>query len=245
MDDGLSRKAPLVAGLPQGGRCRRREPAHGQKETVMYLFTRTARLRPGNTRDGLAWAVGVTERVNQITGLAVGLWTPTLSPGVGTLSWTTSVEHLTDLDDANAKLMVDDLFVEELDRGATFGEGVGADDEVAQILYGDVDPARNPQWAMVVRSEIQPGAFANGMEAGVEIATRAAAIGGLTTLFLASTTGKYGGVAWITLADGLAELEAGEQQVNSDPGFLKYVDEVAPGRYIPGVTTQTIFSRIA
>ena len=47
----------------------------------MYLFTRTGRLRPGNTREGMAWAVGVTEKVNQITSLNVGLWTTFASPG--------------------------------------------------------------------------------------------------------------------------------------------------------------------
>ena len=211
----------------------------------MYLFTRTARLRPGNTRGGVAWAVGITERVNQITGLGVGLWTTSMSPGLGTLSWTTTVEHLSDLDDANAKLMVDDMFVDEVDRGSVFGDGAGADDEVAQLLHGAVDPSAAPQCAMVVRSEVLPGAFARGIEAGIEIASRATALGGLPTLFLVSTTGKYGGVAWITLADSIAELESGEQQANSDAAFIGYVDEVAPGCYQPGITTQTIFTRIA
>lgn len=210
----------------------------------MYLFTRTGRIRPGNLRDSMAWAVGVTEKVNQITSLDIGLWTTAMSPGNGSLVWSTFVEDLQSLEDANAKLMVDDIFVSELDRGAQFGEG-GVDDEVAQLVAGEVDPNRNPKYVVAVRSELLPGGFGKGVEAGIEIANRATAIGSLPTSFLVSSTGKYGGVAWITAAETLAELQASETKVNTDAGFLAYVDKVAPTCFVPGITTQTIYMRLA
>jgi len=145
----------------------------------MHLFTRASRLRPGNTREGVSWAVGITEKVNQITSLDVGLWTTMFSPGIGVLAWSTFVEHLSDLEDADAKLMVDDIFVSEVDRGASFVTTEGADDELAQVLHGDVDPTARPQVASVVRSELVPGGFVKGIEAGIEIATRSTALGGL------------------------------------------------------------------
>src|SRR5687767_2980274 len=108
----------------------------------MYLFTRTARVRPGNIRDSIGWAVGITEKVNQITSLDVELWTTAWSPGNGTLVWSTFVEDLTALETANAKLMVDDLFVAEVDRGAQYTTDDGVNDELAQVVSGAIDQSR-------------------------------------------------------------------------------------------------------
>ena len=212
----------------------------------MYLFSRTGRVRPGNLRESTAWAVGITEKVKQITGLNVRLWTTMLSPGNGTLRWTAFVDDLTTLDNANAKLMVDDIFVSEVDRGAQFTSGEGVNDELNQIVHGadNIDPSRDVRYATVVRSELVPGGFANGIAAGIEIAQRVTQIGGLTTLFLVSATGTYGGVSWITAAESLEELERADQAVNADLSFIQYVDEVAPGVYLPGVTTQTMYQRL-
>jgi len=46
----------------------------------MYLFSRQAQLAPGNTRAAMTWATGITEKVNQITGLEVSLFSLTFSP---------------------------------------------------------------------------------------------------------------------------------------------------------------------
>ena len=209
----------------------------------MYLFTRTGRLRPGSSRESVAWAIGVTEKVNQITSLDVGLWTTLVSPGNGTLVWSTFVEDLQSLEDANAKLAVDDIFVSEVDRGAQFADG-NVDDEVAQLVFGEVDPNQNPKYVATVRSELKPGGFGKGIAAGIEIAQRATTIGGVPTGFLVSSTGKYGGVAWISATNTLAELQESENKVNADASFIAYVDEVGPDAFIPGITTQTIYTRI-
>jgi hypothetical protein len=208
----------------------------------MYLFTRTGRLRPGSSRESVAWAIGVTEKVNQVTSLDVGLWTTLMSPGNGTLVWSTFVEDLQSLEDANAKLAVDDILVSEIDRGAQFADG-NIDDEIAQVVFGEVDPTQNPRYVASVRSELAPGGFGKGVAAGIEIAQRATTIGGVPTAFLVSSTGKYGGVAWISATNTLAELQASEQKVNSDLDFIAYVDSVGDA-FIPGITTQTIYTRI-
>jgi len=208
----------------------------------MYLFTRTGRLRPGSTRESVAWAVGITEKVNQITSLDVGLWTTFSSPGNGSLVWSTFVEDLQSLEDANAKLAVDDILVSEIDRGAQYADG-NIDDELAQVVFGEIDPNANPKYVATVRSELAPGGFGKGIAAGIEIAQRATAISGVPTAFLVSSTGKYGGVAWISATNTLAELQESENKVNSDAAFVAYVDSVGTA-FVPGITTQTIYTRL-
>ena len=211
----------------------------------MYLFTRKGRVRPGNTRGAMTWALEITEKVNQITGLDVELWTTQLSPANGTLVWSTVVEDLTQLDDANAKLMVDNLFVDLVDQGATFGGDAGVDDEIAQVIHTAGDAAARPDWVAVVRSQFAPGCIASGVEIGVQIAELATKIGGAPTTFLMSTTGQYGAVTWITGTPTLAELQRGEESVNADPGFIALIDEHASKVFVPAATTQAIFSRLA
>jgi hypothetical protein len=210
----------------------------------MYLFSRTARLRPGDTRESMAWALGITEKVNQITSLNIGLWTTVLSRGVGTLSWSTVVENLTQLEDAEAKLMVDDGYLDLLDQGAQYSSGEAIDDAVGQIVAGDLDPSRQPTHAAVVQAELAPGGFAKGIEAGIEIADRATKLSGLPTVFMIASTGTYGGVAWLTTASSLEALERGEQATNGDPDFIRYIDEVASKVYQAQGTMQTLFRRI-
>lgn len=210
----------------------------------MYLFTRTGRLGRGTSvRASTEWALTITEKVNQIVSIDVSLWTTILSPAQGTLVWSSMVPDLQSLEDADAKLMVDDTFVSLLDQGTQLLEN-GVDDAVAQLVSGDVDPELNPQYVAVVRSELTTGGFAKGIEAGIEIAQRATTISGLPTSFFVSSTGKYGGVSWVSPAQSLGQLEAADARINADAGFLAYLDQVAPAAFVPGITTQAIYRRI-
>ena len=210
----------------------------------MYLFSRSARLAPGRTREAMTWAVGITEKVNQITELDVQLWTPVFSPRIGTLSWTAVAEDLEMLENAQAKLMVDDGYVAEVDRGAAFASTEGIDDALLQVVHGTVDPDRRPQYVSIAASQIAPGQLARGMEVGVEIAQRVEKLSGVPTLFVAGATGPYGGVAWISGFETVKELQAAESAVNGDPGFIELVDTKGSQAFIAQATTQTIAQRI-
>lgn len=208
----------------------------------MYLFTRQTRLSPEHAIDGMEWAVTIADKVNQITSLNVGVWTPMLSPGVATLSFGAAVESLTDLEDAQAKTLVDPTFLDLAKQGAQITIG-GLDDQVAQFIVGGTDDGSNPSYVAVVQSQLANGKFGSGVAAGVEIAQRATELSGMTTSFLLGSTGTYGAVAWITGAPSLRELEEGEAKTNANPEFVALVDRVADN-FLPGVTTQAIWRQV-
>ena len=208
----------------------------------MYLFTRQTRLAPEHAIDGIEWAVTIAEKVNQITSLNVGVWTPFVSAGLGTLSFGAAVESLTDLEDAQAKTMVDPTFLDLAKQGAQITTG-GLDDRVAQFIVGGTNDGSNPSYVAVVQSQLANGHFAGGVAAGVEIAQKATELSGMTTSFLLSSTGTYGGVAWITGAETLKELEEGEGATNANPDFVALVDRVAVN-FLDGITTQAIWRRV-
>jgi hypothetical protein len=212
----------------------------------MYLFARRARLANGNLRESAAWAVAVTEKVNQITGLNVGLWTTVFSPGLGELVWATFIEDLAALETAEAKLMVDDGYVTLVDKGAVFSDGSGADDTLSQLVHGDVDPNRQVQYVSVVETTVAAGKSGRGMELGVEIAQRATQITGFPTAFLVDTTGNYGGIRWITGYETIDQLQKAGEAIGADAKFTQFVDKEAASVYLagPSVTTQRIARRI-
>jgi hypothetical protein len=211
----------------------------------MYLFSRRERLAAGKTRESAAWAVAVTEKVNQITELDVGLWASVFSPGLGEIVWATFVDDLATIENAEAKLLVDDGYVALVDQGAAFSDGTGADDLLSQLVFGEVDPNRQISYVTVVESTVAGGKMVRGMEVGVEIAQRVSKITGAATSFMADTTGNYGGVRWITGHENIAQLQAAGDAIAADQSFAAFVDKQV-GVYLeaPGVTSQRIARRI-
>jgi hypothetical protein len=210
----------------------------------MYFYTRMGQVRGGRMMEATGWAAELTERVNRLTDLGVGLWTTRFSPGLGTMAWSTFVPDLVELDRANGKLMADEAFLAEVERGGEIFTEAGMDDSVAQLVHTAGEPVADPRYASIVTSGMAAGGFAKGVEVGIEVAERATRLSGVATSFLVATTGQYGGCAWIAASEGLDELDRGERAVNSDPEFIAYLDEAAAGVYRPEISTQTIWSRV-
>lgn len=207
----------------------------------MYLYTRQVRLLPGRRVAGMEWARAMTEKMNQITALDIGLWTPFLSPGIGTLSWGATAETLAELDDANSKLNTDPGLLDLIGQAATL-VAAAPDDRVAEYVYNPV-PDLDATCVAVVESQIANGAFGRGVEVSIEIAKRAGALG-KPTAFLLGLTGGYGSCMWLSPATSIEELEAGERAIRADADFVAFLDREAPSCYLPGVPTQTIWCRI-
>lgn len=211
----------------------------------MYLFSRSARLGPGNLQDQMAWSLNITEKVNQISELEVGLWATTFSPALGTLVWTAQVEELEELEATDAKLMADSSYLSLVEEGARFSSGEAINDALVQIVYANAELAiARPEYAAVVRSQMVPGALARGMEVAVAIAQKAEAISGTPTAFGVDATGAYGGAMWVSTYESIRALQQAEQAVNGDASFIAFIDSDAAACFNPAVTTQTIFRRI-
>jgi hypothetical protein len=211
----------------------------------MYLFTRRARLAPGNSQAAMTWAIGITESVNQVTGLNVSLFTPMFSPEVGMLSWSAFVPDLETLEAATDKLAADPGYISMVDAGAKLGEG-GADDSLSQIVYGEPDPNRKVEYVTVVQTVCANGNVVRGIELGVEIAQKAEKVIGSPGMFAASATGSYGAVAWISGYDDVKALDRAQEKLAADTKFAQFVDKSVPGVYTDDsiATAQFILRRV-
>jgi len=208
------------------------------------MFARSARLGPGSAHEEQAWAIAITEKVNQISESMYSLWTPFASPGVNTLFWTTVVEDLATLEATNDKILADSGYHMLLEQGARYTTGDAINDTLLQIVDAEgMDPARPPAYVATVDAVIATGAAAKGLEVGLEITTRARKITGAPVTFCVGATGTYGHVAWHTSFDSITELQRGQEAISLDADFMQYLDKSTVGVYQPAAT-QNVYRRV-
>lgn len=209
----------------------------------MYLFARGTRLGPGSAHEETAWAVAITEKVNQISETKVSLWTTFMSPGVNTLFWTTFVEDLSVLEATNDKLLADSGYHMLLEQGARYASADPIDDILMQVVHADsINVDKQPAYIAEVAGTVASGKAVRGIELGVEIAVAAKKLTQAPVSFSIASTGTYGAVAWHTAFDSITELQRGQAAL-MDPTFLQLIDTQAKDVYQPAAT-QTIYRRL-
>lgn len=211
----------------------------------MYIFSRTARLGPGNLREQMGWATNMTEKVNQISEVPVHLWSTVFSPGVGTLVWSAVVENLAVLESTTDKLMADDGYHTLVTEAAKFSSGEPAVDRLLRLIHADpdVDPA-HLEYVSATTTMLAPGQTARGIELGVEIAQRAKAAARCPVSFGIEMTGPYNTVAWIGYYDSIQKLETAQEALGTDASFAQLVDKEASQTYVASSTLQTFARRV-
>jgi hypothetical protein len=211
----------------------------------MYLFSRRARLAPGNTRAAMAWATDITEKATQVGGLPLSLYAQVFSPMVGTIVWSTFAPDLAALEAATDKLNTDDGFISAADAGAKFVL-TDEDDALLQVVYGEPDPNRPVEYVSTVQSVCATGGLTKGIELGVEIAQRAEKTAGVPTMLVTGMTGVYGSVGWVSGYADIKEFEGAQQKLAADTKFAEFVDKSVRGVYSEEqtATNQLLYRRI-
>jgi len=202
----------------------------------MYLYSTSVRSGLVDPAKVMQWAVSLTQKINQISEVPSSLWTSVMSPATGTLAWTSVVSDLGVIEATEAKLAADSGYsalIDEVSGLTTMTEPV--DQMLMQIVHGDSDAANiDAQYAVTVRGKLAPGSMRTGIALGVEIAQNVKRITGLPTSFAVGVTGGYGDIMWVSLAETIQQLQAGEEAVNADGEFATLLDEQAATAYLPG-----------
>jgi hypothetical protein len=201
----------------------------------MYLFSRSVRLGAGNPEKQLAWALRVTEKVNQISEVPVELWTSVFSPRAETLVWTATVDDLLTLETIENKLISDSGYVTLVEEGAAHASSDPIDDGLLMFVFADPAAADvQAAYATTVQATLAPGGTMRGMELGVETAQRAGQISGCPTSFCTSLTGTYGSVEWITVFSSIEQMQRGQEAIGADADFGQRLDKELSKVYLPG-----------
>jgi hypothetical protein len=207
----------------------------------MYLFTRQARL---TGLDAAHWAVAIGAAAAKAMGSDVTAWTRTMSPGFGSVVWSSFWEDLSTSETAFEALAKDADYLSLAVEGQKF-LATGVDDTLYEIVYPGVGASADAKYVSVIQSVCANGSVVRGMATGVEIAQKAEAITGHSTAFTANSTGQWAGVGWITGYEGIGDFETAQKKLNADMGWLEYVDG-ATSCYSddPGVSQSLLYSRL-
>jgi hypothetical protein len=210
----------------------------------MYLYATTVRPGAVNPNKVIDWAVRLTQKINQISEVPSTLWTAVMSPGAGSLSWTSVVEDLGVIEDTETKLAADPGYNDLVAEGIPLLSTDGLDQRLLQLVFADADSANIvPQYASTVQAQLAPGSMISGIGLGVDLAQRVKAITGRPTSFAVASTGGYGDVMWVSLAETIQQVQAANEALNADADFGRVVDEQASNAYLPGAT-QTVSRKI-
>lgn len=203
----------------------------------MYRFARSA-LLTGNPVKATGWAVTIAEKVNQISETPVQLWSTVLSTPVGLTIWTTVVENVSEIEALDAKLSVDNGFLDLQAAGTEHIVPGSVGDSLATVVFATPGAEEgNFHYASATTAQVLPGQIRRGLELGVEFAQKGHALCGLATTFETGVTGTMGTVTWATAADSLEQLQRGEDAIYADEAFVALIDTEGSKTYQPGATT--------
>lgn len=210
----------------------------------MYLYATSVRPGPANPVKVTEWAVGLTQKINQISEVSTALWVTSMSPGMGTLAFVSVVDDLALIEATEDKLAADPGYATLVEQGLGLIAPDPVDQVLLQLVHGDPDAAEiDARYATTVMATLQPGAAAAGTELGVDLAQRVKKITGRPTSFAVAVTGVYGQVSWMSLAENIDQLQAAQEALAADTAFTKLLDGKVAAAYQPGAT-QTVSRRV-
>ena len=212
----------------------------------MYLFSRTARLGEGNPQKQLDWALRMTEKVNQISEIPVQLWTTVFSPTSGRLVWTANVENLLELETIENKLIADSGYVTLVEEGGAHTSGDPIDDGLLQFIHADPNSAGD---RCPVRDDGAGDAGTGRHRQGDRARSGDRGEGQQDHRLPDFVRHERHGSLRVGRVDHPLRLHRGHaarrRTIAADASFNEKVDKELSKVYLPGVTTQTAFRKVA
>jgi hypothetical protein len=209
---------------------------------IMYLLARQATLRGQGFEK---WAVDIGAAAASGLGNDVGVWATVLSPGVGTVTWTSMWADLSTLEKGFVSISTNAKYLELAAQGVEFVNGP-LNDTLYESVYDGNAPSNDAAYVGTVSAVCAPGNFARGMMGGVEIAQAVEKATGVSTGFLAAQTGAYGAVIWIVGYKSIAAYETAQHALAADTSFIGLIDSTT-GAYQPDstITQATLHMRLS
>jgi hypothetical protein len=209
---------------------------------IMYLYSRAALLH-GPLGHSLAWAMEVTEYVNEHSDLDVAMWRVDFGHPLGTTVWSAVVESRAALAAATASLTTK-KYADLVDAGAKFRLGA-PEDALRQHVHGHQgDTPAIGSSSLVVTATAMPGKMADAVAWGMTMTDHVARATGANTSFFVDAYGPFGQLTWISNAPDLAAVDAGNDAVAADAAYHEGL--AASGHlFVPGSGHNALLTRIA
>lgn len=211
----------------------------------MYLFTRDV-LVTGDPRKVMPIAVAITEVVSKKAGVPVSLWAGVLGAPMGTLSYSTFIQSMAELDAIESTLMADEEYLDRVNEAMQYVVG-SPQDRLLEILHtagGEYRRAEVGAVVQVTTAQCANARFGAALGWSIEAADLVAEITGLPTMFGRGVADQFGAVAWIGAAPNMAGIDAANEALAKDARYLTKLDSMGDV-FLPGSGAVRFSRRIA
>ncbi len=198
----------------------------------MYVFQRQLRVMGGAAAIG--WAMEVTTRVREVTGMPVSLWSGQAGLPVGAIAWSMPTEGMSQVQQMNDALQADDeLNKLVIDHSREFIVEV-APDRLAMIIHGEItEPAPVGSYISAVTAIANPGKWGEAGAWATSIADMYGGIVGKQVVVTATTAGPMGEFAWFVRHDDGASIDVATAAAMADEAYQAELDR-AGNLFQPG-----------
>lgn len=173
----------------------------------MYVFQRQLRVMGGAAAIG--WAMEITARVQEVSGMPVSLWLGQAGFPNGTLAWSVPTEGMGQLTEMNDRLQADDeLNKSIIDHGREFVVEA-MPDRLAMIIHGEI-AGQAPVGSFIsgVVASATPGKWGEAGAWAPKIADLYTEVTGRPVLVAATTAGAMGEYGWYVRHEDGASIDA-------------------------------------
>jgi hypothetical protein len=204
----------------------------------MYIFSRTRIANPADAPAARELAVQMATATSKITGQPITAF-ETRFGDPGSITWSTTVKDMAQLDDLTTKLAADPTYLKLLAQARPLFSL--PTDRLMQIVASSITSSQNTLYSST-SAVTSPGNLAAAIGFGIHVQEYVAKAG-FAGLFGTSVFGAYGEVGWMLAADSMAEMDRFRAFQTSDAGFAKLIDE-GGSLFIPGSGVNRLVSRI-
>ncbi len=207
----------------------------------MQIFTRQLRLVGAG--EAAAWAVAVTEKAQQVTGMPISLWTGAIGLPTGSYAWSSPIEGMAQSTEGNDKMNSDTDLSALVAQGRDYVAEV-MPDRLHQVIHGEVaGPAEVGSFMGSVTAVAAPG---QGQAAGawaVKIADMWHGITGISPVVTTTLAGPMFEYSWFVRHATAASIDDANDKIMASPDYASELDS-AGGLFHPGAA-QVYARRIA
>jgi hypothetical protein len=209
----------------------------------MYIFSRSTIATLGRQFDAIPAAVGVAQKVTQVTGHEVTVFAARFGAPQGSVMWSARTESMTELQGITDKLMADAGYLEMLEsmNGLFMAP---AEDRLSRVLTAPIEGATAKYYG-VTRAAMANGKQAEAVAFGIRTAEYIGTSSlGTTSAFTKSAYGGFNDVSWIVAFDSEADVDAFDDWQMTDSGYHDILAD-AGGLFVESSGHTTLIERIS
>jgi hypothetical protein len=208
----------------------------------MYIFSRSTIAALGRQFDAIPAAVGVAQKVTEVTGHEVNVFVARFGAPQGSVMWSARTESMAEFQGITDKLMADAGYLEMLESmdGLFMAP---AEDRLSRVLTAPIEGATAKYYG-VTRAAMANGKQADAVAFGVKTAEYIGKSLGTTSAFTKSAYGGFNDVSWIVAFDSEADVDAFDDWQMTDSGYHDIVAE-AGDLFVENTGHTTLIERIS